>query len=101
MFLPFEGEYAEVVRDPELFESVQREYKINITGPSTISAFLNALQVGFKSLAVEKRTSEIQRLLSGIKNEFENFEKVLVTLKGQIDKASTMLEKNVGVRASN
>jgi DNA recombination protein RmuC len=98
MFLPFEGAYAEVVRDPELFESIQREFKINIAGPSTISAFLNALQVGFRSLVVEKRTSEIQPLLGEVKKEFENFEAVLLKVKEQIDKASTTLEKDVGVR---
>ncbi|MCL1813840.1 MAG: DNA recombination protein RmuC [Treponema sp.] len=98
MFLPFESEYAEVVRDPELFESIQRDYKINITGPSTISAFLNALQVGFRSIAVEKRTSEIWKILSEIKKEFGTFETVLVKVKEQIDKASTTLEKDVGIR---
>jgi DNA recombination protein RmuC len=98
MFLPFEGEYAEAVRDSELFESIQRDFKINITGPSTISAFLNALQVGFRSIAVEKRTSEIWNILSGIKKEFGNFETVLLRVKDQIDKASTTLEKDVGVR---
>jgi DNA recombination protein RmuC len=98
LFLPFEGEYAEVVRDPELFEGIQRDYKINITGPSTISAFLNALQVGFRSLAVEKRTSEIWKLLGDVKKEFGNFETVLTKVKDQIDKASSTLEKDVGVR---
>jgi DNA recombination protein RmuC len=98
MFLPFEGDYAEVVRDPELFESIQREYKINIAGPSTISAFLNALQVGFKSLAVEKRTSEIQNLLSEIKKEFGNFETILIKVKDQTDKARKKKKKDVGVR---
>ncbi|GHV83218.1 hypothetical protein AGMMS50212_05580 [Spirochaetia bacterium] len=98
MFLPFEGEYAEVVRDPELFESLQRDYKINITGPSTISAFLNALQVGFKSIAVEKQTSKIWNILSEVKKEFGNFETVLTKVKDQIDKASSTLENEVGRR---
>jgi DNA recombination protein RmuC len=98
MFLPFEGEYAEVVRDPELFESLQRDFKISVTGPSTISAFLNALQIGFKSLAVEKRTSEIWTILSGVKKEFAGFETVLVKVKDQIDRAGATLEKDVGVR---
>ncbi|MDR0486979.1 MAG: DNA recombination protein RmuC [Treponema sp.] len=98
MFLPFEGEYAEVVRDPELFESIQRDYKINITGPSTISAFLNALQVGFRSLAVEKQTGKIWNILSEVKKEFGNFEMVLTKVKEQIDKASTTLETEVGRR---
>ena len=98
MFLPFEGEYAEVVRDPDLFESIQRDYKINIAGPSTISAFLNALQVGFRSLAVERRTSEIWKILSEVKKEFGTFESILVKVKDQIDKASSTLEKDVGIR---
>jgi DNA recombination protein RmuC len=98
MFLPFEGEYAEAVRDPELFESIQRDYKINMTGPSTISAFLNALQVGFRSLAVEKQTGKIWDILGEVKKEFGNFETVLTKVKDQIDKASATLEKDVGVR---
>jgi DNA recombination protein RmuC len=98
MFLPFEGEYAEIVRDPELFESIQRDYKINITGPSTISAFLNALQVGFRSLAVEKQTGKIWNILGEVKKEFNNFETVLTKVKDQIDKASATLETEVGRR---
>ena len=98
MFLAFEGEYAEAVRDPELFESLQRDYHINITGPSTISAFLNALQVGFRSLAVEKQTSKIWNILGEVKKEFGNFETVLIKVKDQIDKASTTLETEVSRR---
>jgi DNA recombination protein RmuC len=98
MFLPFEGEYAEVVRDPELFESIQRDYKINITGPSTISAFLNALQVGFRSLVVEKQTGKIWNILGEVKKEFGNFETVITKVKDQIDKASATLETEVGRR---
>lgn len=64
MFLPFEGLYAEVLRIPGLFETIQRDYKVTITGPTTIAAFLNSLQMGFRTLAVEKRTSEIWSLLS-------------------------------------
>jgi DNA recombination protein RmuC len=98
MFFPFEGEYAEVVRDPELFEGIRKESKIIITGPSTIAALLNALRVGFNSLAVDKNTGIIRDLLSSVKKEFGNFEKVLVKVKDQIDTASTTLEKDVGVR---
>jgi DNA recombination protein RmuC len=98
LFLPFEGEYAEVVRDPELFEGVQRDFKIIVTGPSTIAAFLNALQVGFRSLAVEKRTSEIWNILSGVKKEFGNFENILTKVKTQIDGASKTLDETVGKR---
>ena len=98
MFLPFEGAYAEVVRNPELFESIQREYKIIVTGPSTIAAFLNALQIGFKSLVVEKGTSIILNTLSAVKKEFGNFEKTLIKVKDQIDNASTTLDETVGRR---
>jgi DNA recombination protein RmuC len=98
MFLPFEGAYAEVVRDPELFEGIQREHKIIVTGPSTIAAFLNALQVGFKSLAVEKGTSVILNTLSAAKKEFGNFGAILGKVKDQINKASTTLDEAVGKR---
>lgn len=98
MFLPFEGEYAEVVRDSELFEGIRKESKVIVTGPSTIAAFLNALRVGFNSLAVDKNTGVIRDLLSGVKKEFGNFEKILVKVKEQIDTASSTLEKDVGVR---
>ena len=98
MFLPFESAYAEVVRDTELFESIRRDYKINITGPSTISAFLNTLQVGFRSLAVEKQTSKIWHILGEVKKEFGSFETVLTKVKDQIDRASSTLETEVGRR---
>ena len=98
MFLPFEGEYAEVVRDPELFEGIRRESKIIVTGPSTIAALLNALRVGFNSIAVDKNTGKIQELLSIIKKEFGNFETTLIKVKDKIDDAGKMLEKDVGIR---
>jgi DNA recombination protein RmuC len=98
MFLPFEGAYAEVVRDPALFEGIQREHKIIVTGPSTIAAFLNALQVGFRSLAVEKGTSVILNTLSAVKKEFGNFEAILVKVKDQIDRAGETLDETVGKR---
>jgi DNA recombination protein RmuC len=98
MFLPFEGAYAEIVRDPELFEGIQREHKIIVTGPSTIAAFLNALQIGFRSLAVERGTGVILSTLSAVKKEFGNFEKILTSVKDQIDKASTTLDETVGKR---
>ena len=65
--------YAEVLRISGLFEEIQREYRVTIAGPTTISAFLNSLQMGFHSLAVEKRSSEVWRLLSTVRNEFEAF----------------------------
>ncbi len=92
MFLPFEGLFAEVLRIPGLFESIQRTYKITITGPTTISAFLSSLQMGFRSLAVEKRTSEIWQLLSDVKKEFGNFGEVLEKTKQKIDAASKEMD---------
>jgi DNA recombination protein RmuC len=98
MFLPFEGEYAEVVRAPELFEGIRKDSKIIVTGPSTIAALLNALRVGFSSIAVDKNTSLIRELLSGVKKEFGNFETVLIKVKEKIDDAGKTLEEKIGVR---
>jgi DNA recombination protein RmuC len=98
MFLPFESEYAEIVRDPELFEGIRKESKIIVTGPSTIAALLNALRVGFNSIAVDKNTSLIRELLSSVKKEFGNFETVLIKVKEKIDDAGKTLEEKVGVR---
>jgi len=98
MFLPFEGAYAEVVRDPSLYEGIQREYKIIVTGPSTIAAFLNALQIGFRSLVVGKRTSDILSTLSTVRKEFGTFGDILNSVKNQIDSASKTLDEKVGRR---
>jgi DNA recombination protein RmuC len=93
MFLPFESLYAEVLRIPGLFDTMQRELKITITGPTTISAFLSSLQMGFRSLAVEKRTSEIWELLGAVKTQFGKFGDVLEAAKKKIDAASEELGK--------
>jgi len=98
MFLPFEGLFAEVLRIPGLFESIQRDYKITITGPTTISAFLSSLQMGFRSLAVEKRTSEIWELLGAVKTEFGKFGEVLEKTKQKLDAASKEID-SAGVRS--
>ncbi|MCL2276677.1 MAG: DNA recombination protein RmuC [Treponema sp.] len=98
MFLPFESGYAEIVRDPEIYESLRREFKILVTGPSTIAALLNALRVGFNSIAVDKNTSRIQELLSAVKKEFGNFETTLIKVKDKIDDAGKLLDKDVGIR---
>lgn len=98
MFLPFEGLYAEVLRIAGLFEFVQREYKIAITGPTTISAFLNSLQFGFRSLAVEKRTSEIWQLLGAVRTEFGKFSDVLEKTKIKIEQAGKEIA-NAGVKS--
>jgi DNA recombination protein RmuC len=93
MFIPTEGLYAEILRRPGLFESVQREYKIAIVGPTTLVAFLNSLQMGFQTLAVEKRTSEIWELLNAVKTEFEKFEDNLEKTKKKLSEAANVLEK--------
>ena len=98
MFLPFEGLYAEVLRIPGLFETIQGKYKVTITGPTTISAFLNSLQMGFRSLAVEKRTSEIWDLLGAVRTEFGKFGDVLEKTKERLDAASKEIDK-AGVRS--
>ena len=77
MFLPTEGIYAEVLKNQSLVEFVQREYNINITGPTTLVALLNSLQMGFRSLAIEKHSSEVWKILGAVKTEFSKFETVL------------------------
>jgi len=93
MFLPFEGLYAEVLRIPNLFETIQNTYKVTIAGPTTISAFLNSLQMGFRSLAVEKRTNEIWSTLAAVRTEFGKFGDILENTKKKLDQASAELEK--------
>lgn len=97
MFLPFEGLYAEVVNHG-LVEVLQKDYKINIAGPSTMAAMLNSLQMGFKTLAIQKRSSEVWKVLGAVKTEFETFEKVLTSAKDRIRKVDEELDKLVGVR---
>lgn len=97
MFLPCEGLYAEVV-NRGLVEILQREYKINIAGPSTMAALLNSLQMGFKTLAVQKRSAEVWQVLNSVKTEFDNFEEVLTLTQKRITQANSELDKLVGVR---
>lgn len=73
MFLPFEGIYAEVVRKASLLEELQRSYKVIVTGPTTLAAILNSLHIGFRTLAIQKRSSEVWRVLGAVKTEFESF----------------------------
>jgi len=98
MYLPFESLYAEVLRIPELFETLQREHKIIISGPTTVAAFLNSLQIGFKSLAIEKRTSEIWKLLGAVKKDFASFGEIVEKTKEKLEGASKELDK-VGDRS--
>ena len=97
MFLPFEGLYSEVV-NMGLVEVLQREYKVNIAGPSTMAALLNSLQMGFKTLAVQKRSAEVWKILGGVKSEFDKFNDVLVMTQQRLDQANKELDKLVGVR---
>lgn len=97
MFLPFEGLYAEVVRRG-LVDTLQRLYKVNIAGPTTIAALLNSLQMGFKTLAIQKRSSEVWNVLGAVKTEFGNFNDVLVAAQNRIEQTSRELDKLVGVR---
>ncbi len=98
LFLPTEGLYAEIVRRTELLEILQREYKVIITGPSTLAALLNSLQIGFKTLAIEKRSSEVWKILSAVKTEFGKFEDVLKKAQEKINKASEDIDHLVGAR---
>ncbi len=92
MFLPVESLYAEILRHPGLFEILQRKYKITITGPTTLSALMNSLQMGFRTLAVQKRSSEVWNVLGAVKNEFGKFSDQLSKVQKQLDTASGSLE---------
>jgi len=92
MFIPTEGLYAEILRRPGLFEFVQREYRVSIVGPTTLAAFLNSLRMGFQTLAVEKRTGEIQKLLSAVKTEFVKFGDLLEKTRKKLDEAASTLD---------
>ncbi|MBQ1475773.1 MAG: DNA recombination protein RmuC, partial [Firmicutes bacterium] len=97
MFLPFEGLYAEVV-NMELMEICQRDYKIMIAGPSTLAALLNSLQMGFRTLAIQKRSTEVWGVLGQVKGEFDKFADVLTSAQQRINQANAELDKLIGVR---
>lgn len=92
LFLPVEGLYAEVLRRPGLCDSLQREYRINVTGPTTLAALLNSLQMGFRTLAIEKRSSEVWTILGAVKTEFGKFGDVLMKTKEKLDQASRQID---------
>ena len=98
MFLPFESLFAEVLRIPGLFEQIQKDYKVTITGPTTLSALLSSLQMGFRTLAIEKRSSEVWDVLSVVKTEFEKFGVVLEKTKKKLQEASNTIDQ-AGVRS--
>ena len=97
MFLPSEGLYAEVIR-MGLLETLQREYRVNVAGPATMAALLNSLQMGFRTLAIGRRTSEVWNTLSAVKTEFGKFEEVLRKAQDNLAKTSTNLDQLIGVR---
>ena len=98
MFLPIEGLFAEVVRQPDMIASLQREYKIVVTGPTTLAAMLNSLQMGFKTLAIQKRSSEVWNVLAAVKKEFNTFGGVLEKAQKKINEANQEIETLVGTR---
>ncbi len=97
LFLPFEGLYAEVV-NRGLVETLQRDYRINIAGPSTMAALLNSLQMGFRTLAIQKRSSEVWTILGAVKTEFDKFHDVLAMTQQRLNQANNELDKLVGTR---
>jgi len=97
LFLPIEGLYAEVVRRG-MVESLQRDYKIIIAGPTTMAALLNSLQMGFKTLAIQKRSGEVWNILAAVKTEFDSFGDVLASTQNRLEQAHSELDKLVGVR---
>jgi DNA recombination protein RmuC len=98
MFLPIEGLFAEIVRQPEVVALLQREYKIIVTGPTTLAAMLNSLQMGFKTLAIQKRSSEVWQILGAVKTEFGKFGEVLEKAQKKINEANKELDNLVGTR---
>ena len=99
MFLPIEGLFAEIVRQPNLITDLQRDYKIVITGPTTLAAMLNSLQMGFKTLAIQKRSSEVWNVLSSVKKEFTTFGGVLEKAQKKLNEANNEIETLVTTRS--
>ena len=100
MFLPIESLYAEVLRHPEMFEKLQRVYRITLTGPTTLSALLNSLHMGFRTLAVQKRSSEVWNVLAEVKTEFVKYAEQLERVQKHINTASNSLESLQTTRTS-
>ncbi len=98
MFLPFEGIYAEVVRKASLLEDLQRDYKVIVTGPSTLAAILNSLQMGFRTLAIQKRSSEVWQVLGAVKKEFQNFSGLMSKAQNNIQTGLNQLDDVMGKR---
>ena len=92
MFLPIEGLFAEVLREPGIMETLRQKYKIALTGPTTLSALLNSLQMGFRTLLVQERSSEVWNILAGVKSEFTTFGNHLSKVQTQLKTASSSLD---------
>jgi DNA recombination protein RmuC len=102
LFLPTEGLYAEVLRRPGLTDLLQRDYRVTVAGPTTLTALLNSLQMGFRTLAIEKRSSEVWQVLGAVKTEFGQFGDVLAKTKAQLETVTRSIEKaEVRTRAMN
>jgi DNA recombination protein RmuC len=97
LFLPTEGLYAEVIRRPGLSDQLQREHRVTVAGPTTLTALLNSLQMGFRTLAIEKRSSEVWQVLGAVKNEFSKFGAVLEKTRKQLDTVRNSID-SAGVR---
>ncbi|WP_185863350.1 DNA recombination protein RmuC [Blattabacterium cuenoti] len=100
LFLPFEGIYAEIARNSSLLEELLRKYKTVITGPSTLAALLNSLQIGFKTLAIQKRSSEVWKILEMVKQEFKKFGLLLHQAQDKLQGASKDIDRLLGVRTN-
>ena len=100
LFLPIEGLYAEVVRQPSLLEELQRKHKVVVAGPTTLAAMLNSLQMGFKTLAIQKQSSEVWEVLTAVKEEFGKFGGVLAKAQKKLEGASKDLELLQGTRTN-
>jgi DNA recombination protein RmuC len=98
MFLPMESLYAEVVRDPALSQMLQKEFKVVVTGPTTLAAMLNSLQMGFKTLAIQKRSGEVWKILGAVKTEFGKFGDLIQKAQKKLNEANTDLDHLAGTR---
>jgi DNA recombination protein RmuC len=98
LFLPVESLYAEILREPGLAQQIQQDFKVIVTGPTTLSAILNSLQMGFRTLAIQKRSSEVWQVLGAVKTEFGKFGEMLEETQRKLSEANTELDRLVGVR---
>ncbi len=97
LYLPTEGLYAEVLRHPGLFDQIQRDFRVSVVGPTTLCAHLNSLQMGFRTLAIQKRSSEVWQVLGAVKTEFGKYGEVLDKVQKKLDEASKQID-SVAVR---